>query len=431
MSEYQCYEFLALDRPLTAKQRAELRSILSRAEITATRFTNEYRWGDLKGDPLQMVKEYFDAFLYLANWGTRQVMFRLPRGVLDPEIARPYCYTDTASLIETDGHLILSLNVDQEEADDYWDEPGGQLAVMVQARSELAAGDLRLLYLAWLLALQSDFVDDEETEPSVPPGLKNLSAGLRAVVDFFEIDENLIAVAAASSPAIEEPGGLAEWIASLAAEEKDSLLALVAGGEGAQVQALLLRRFRAARSGREVRLSSGNGSVSCVRSTTASRACRNGLIRRACRADELAAGQWRSPRVRSARVTVTAKGRSAANDPEVAAARVQRPSRSSKAVSSGWGGSGSTIQYDGTPNLSYAAFFLFRSMRAVLGERISTTSSGGSVNLAPPIWSMRTTTRSGSNSVCGPSSTAGSGTTHRSSGQTLLSTPYSRPATTW
>jgi hypothetical protein len=245
MSEYQYYEFLALDRPLTAKQRAELRSISSRAEITATRFTNEYLWGDLAGDPLQMVKEYFDAFLYLANWGTRQVMFRLPRGVLDPETARPYCFTDTASLIETDGHLILSLNVDQEEADDDWDEPGGQLAVMVQARSELAAGDLRLLYLAWLLALQSDFVDDEETEPPVPPGLKNLSAGLRAVVDFFEIDENLIAVAAASSPAIEEPGGLAEWIASLAAEEKDALLARVAGGEGAQVQALLLRRFRA------------------------------------------------------------------------------------------------------------------------------------------------------------------------------------------
>ena len=218
MSEYQYYEFLALDRPLTAKQRAELRSISSRAEITATRFTNEYQWGDLNGDPLQMVKEYFDAFLYLANWGTRQVMFRLPRGVLDPEIARPYCFTDTASLIETEGHLILSLNVDQEEPDDYWDEPGGQLAVMVQARSELAAGDLRLLYLAWLLAVQSDFVDDEETEPSVPPGLKNLSAGLQAVVDFFEIDENLIAVAAASSPAIEEPGGLAEGIASLAAE---------------------------------------------------------------------------------------------------------------------------------------------------------------------------------------------------------------------
>ena len=99
-----------------------------------------------------MVKEYFDAFLYLANWGTRQVMFRLPHGVLDPEIAGQYCATDTASLVETDSHLILNLYVDQEEADDYWDEPGGQLAAMVQARSELAAGDLRLLYLAWLLS---------------------------------------------------------------------------------------------------------------------------------------------------------------------------------------------------------------------------------------------------------------------------------------
>ena len=44
MSEYQYYEFLALDRPLTREQRAELRSISSRAEITATRFVNEYDW---------------------------------------------------------------------------------------------------------------------------------------------------------------------------------------------------------------------------------------------------------------------------------------------------------------------------------------------------------------------------------------------------
>ena len=245
MSEYQYYEFLALDRPLTAEQRAELRSISSRAEITATRFVNEYQWGDLKGDPREMVKRYFDAFLYLANWGTRQVMFRLPRGMLDPETARQYCCTDTASLMETDSHLILNLYIDQEEADDYWDEPGGQLAAMVQARSELAAGDLRLLYLAWLLALQSDFADDEEVEPPVPPGLGDLSAGLQAVVDFFEIDEDLIAVAAAASPPIEEPRGMEEWVASLAAEEKDALLARVAGGEGAVVQALLLRRFRA------------------------------------------------------------------------------------------------------------------------------------------------------------------------------------------
>ncbi len=245
MSEYQYYEFLALDRPLTEKQRAELRSISTRAEITATRFANEYQWGDLKGDPLKMVERYFDAFLYLANWGTRRLMFRLPRGVLDPETAGQYCYTDTASVIVTGSHLILSLYVDREPDDD-WDEPGGQLAAMVQARAELAAGDVRLLYLAWLLALQSDEVDEEDTEPPVPAGLGNLSASLQAIADFLKIDEDLIAVAAASSPSIQEPSGLAEWVASVPAEEKDALLARVAAGEGGQVQALLLRRFRAA-----------------------------------------------------------------------------------------------------------------------------------------------------------------------------------------
>jgi hypothetical protein len=246
VSEYQYYEFLALDRPLTDMQRAELRSISSRAEITATRFVNEYEWGDLKSDPQEMVERYFDAFLYLANWGTRRLMFRLPRGVLDMETAQQYCYTDTAAIIETDSHLILSLYLDRDPDEYLEQEPGPELAAMDQARSELAVGDLRLLYLAWLLALQSGEIADEDTEPPVPAGLGNLSASLQAMVAFFEIDRDLIAVAADSSPPIEEPHGLAEFLASVRAEEKDAMLARVVSGEGAQVQALLLRRFRAA-----------------------------------------------------------------------------------------------------------------------------------------------------------------------------------------
>lgn len=234
MSEYQYYEFLALDRPLTAKQRRELRSISSRAEITATRFVNEYEWGDLKGNPQSMVERYFDAFLYLANWGTRHVMFRLPRGVLDPEIAELYCDTETASLIVTGSYLILNLFVDPDESDDDWDELDGQLAVMAQARSELAAGDRRLLYLAWLLALQSDEIGDEETEPPVPAGLGNLSAGLQAVVGFFAIDEDLIA-AAASSPAGGSPSATP---GRTAAELREA----AADHERARVKAIRQRR---------------------------------------------------------------------------------------------------------------------------------------------------------------------------------------------
>ena len=51
MSEYQYYEFLAVDRPLTAAEQAEVRQLSTRARITATSFANEYHWGDFKGSP--------------------------------------------------------------------------------------------------------------------------------------------------------------------------------------------------------------------------------------------------------------------------------------------------------------------------------------------------------------------------------------------
>jgi hypothetical protein len=41
ISKCQYYEFLALDRTLTGKQRAELRSLSTCTEITATRFVNQ------------------------------------------------------------------------------------------------------------------------------------------------------------------------------------------------------------------------------------------------------------------------------------------------------------------------------------------------------------------------------------------------------
>ena len=245
MSEYQYFEFLSLDRPLTSKQREELRQLSTRAEITATRFSNEYHWGNFRGDPEKMMADYFDAFLYLANWGTRHLMFRVPRTALDTGYSEQYCYTDAASLIETDDHLIISLYADREP-DDFWDETAGELGGMVAARSELLSGDHRLLYLAWLMGIQWDHVDDEDTEPPAPAGLADLSGALQAIVDFLEIDQDLIAVAAETSPALkEEPAaGLADWIATLAAAEKDKLLTMVADGEGPQVQALLLRQFR-------------------------------------------------------------------------------------------------------------------------------------------------------------------------------------------
>ncbi|MDQ3548593.1 MAG: hypothetical protein M3439_07200, partial [Chloroflexota bacterium] len=90
MSEYQYYEFQAVDQPLTASEMAELRAFSTRASITPTRFQNTYHYGDFKGDPVKVMERYFDAFVYVANWGTHQFMLRLPARLLDIRAAQSY-----------------------------------------------------------------------------------------------------------------------------------------------------------------------------------------------------------------------------------------------------------------------------------------------------------------------------------------------------
>lgn len=96
MSEYQYYEFTTADRPLTTREQAELRSLSTRAEITATSFVNTYEWGNFKGDPRKLMGRYFDAHLYLTNWGTRELMLRLPKRVLDPAMGRTSARSSSA-----------------------------------------------------------------------------------------------------------------------------------------------------------------------------------------------------------------------------------------------------------------------------------------------------------------------------------------------
>ena len=64
MSEYQYYAFQAIDRPLTKKEMAQLRSCSTRARITPTSFVNNYSWGSFKGEEDAWMEKYFDAFLY-------------------------------------------------------------------------------------------------------------------------------------------------------------------------------------------------------------------------------------------------------------------------------------------------------------------------------------------------------------------------------
>ena len=90
MSEYQYYEFQAIDRPLTGDEMRKLRSYSTRARITPTSFVNDYSWGSFGGDEDAWMQKYFDAFLYLANWGTHIFKLRLPESLLPKDTARLY-----------------------------------------------------------------------------------------------------------------------------------------------------------------------------------------------------------------------------------------------------------------------------------------------------------------------------------------------------
>lgn len=193
MSEFQCYEFVAIDRPLSTTDRKRLRAITSRATITSTRLVNTYEWGDLNADPRSLVTKYFDAFLYYANWGTHRLMLRVPRERLDSKIARQYCAARTsrsrgvATFTMAGANLVLDLWSEDDSGEDGSDVEPGLLSALVPIRNELMAGDYRALYLAWLLRVQAGEIHGSRAPP-VPRGMRWLTGSQQALVEFLRVD---------------------------------------------------------------------------------------------------------------------------------------------------------------------------------------------------------------------------------------------------
>lgn len=132
-------------------------------------FVNFYTWGDFKGNPSAWMERYFHAFLYLANWGTHELMLRLPRGRLAPETAQLYCRGDSAQARMAGDFTILEFH-SEDEAEDVYDG-SGWLSSLISLRADLASGDHRALYFGWLLGVQNEGVDETDREPPVPAGL--------------------------------------------------------------------------------------------------------------------------------------------------------------------------------------------------------------------------------------------------------------------
>ncbi len=136
VSEYQYYEFQALDRPLGEEDRKALRTLSSRARITATSFTNSYEWGNFKGLPDELMARWFDLHLYLANWGTRRLMIRFPRRLIDAGALKPFLRAaDGATFKPAGENLVLDIERDEMEPGEDWDDGSGWLAALAPLRA--------------------------------------------------------------------------------------------------------------------------------------------------------------------------------------------------------------------------------------------------------------------------------------------------------
>jgi hypothetical protein len=244
MSEYQYYEFQAVDRPLDRAAQEALRAISSRARITASSFTNHYEWGDLKGDPRKLMEQWFDLHLYLANWGMRRLAMKVPTRFLKRADTTPFLRElDWVEVWTSGDNVIVDIHRSEEEPGGDWDDGSRWLAMLAPLRADVISGDLRLFYLLWLTAVQDELVSDNEIEPL--PGIAPMNEALEAFAKFFDIDRGLVKAAAetGADDVTISKDSLSETLAAIPEEEKTQILLRLVEGD-VHVAAELKSRIR-------------------------------------------------------------------------------------------------------------------------------------------------------------------------------------------
>ncbi|HSP78756.1 MAG TPA: hypothetical protein VLQ93_09520 [Myxococcaceae bacterium] len=264
MSIYQSYEFQAVERPLSSVEKGELRQLCARPSVSSFRFSTVVTEPDgFLGDPDFLVDRLFDGFVLLSNTGTREFQVRLPRRFLEPSHVRPY-ETMVSLCARTAGeNLVLTFRVDSAALSST--EGEGWLAALLPLRDELMAGDLRALYIGWLVGARAGQLDEDEKEPPVPPGLGQLSMTLEALVELLGLDKDLLAGAAESSAPLPTPEELTAWLSSLPVADKDALLLSALSNPHPLSRVELLRRFRQQQSGQAPQPSPARRTVSQLR----------------------------------------------------------------------------------------------------------------------------------------------------------------------
>jgi hypothetical protein len=252
MSEYQRYEFMTIDRPLTGEQLDAVNNLSSHIEASSTHAIVEYHWGDFKHDPIKVLHKFFDGFLYWANWGAPELAFRFPHGTLPADLIDGYDLDDFVTFTRHPDYDILDIHFGEMEGPGEWMEY--ELGSLIPIRDELMDGDLRALYIVWLAGqIMIEGYDEEEDEeedyeisvPPVPPAFGRLTAAQQALAELLQVPQELLVATARHSKAAASStvDDVAAWVKLLPSDRQNDYLVRLAHNEPG-LSRLLVRELR-------------------------------------------------------------------------------------------------------------------------------------------------------------------------------------------
>lgn len=250
MSEYQYYEFVALDGPISDEGMKYAEGCSSRADVSRVHWRNVYNFGSFGGSVEELLQHY-DAHFYIANWGSVRFALAFPKGILNQKTVQPYVrghqqYENTLTINDNGARTIAWWERNDEEGWG-WTEGEGIISRLAGIREELMRGDYRALFLGWLADFDPgewrDPRDSTILVPPIPSGLDSLTPALQTLTEQFPVDPDALIVAAGQSKDTTMPEciPISDVLNKLPIAEMKALLARVADGVGSRVMSELNR----------------------------------------------------------------------------------------------------------------------------------------------------------------------------------------------
>jgi len=247
MSGFEMHRFRTVDRPLSREEMEEINTWSSRFSPSSTGVTYIYHYGSFKKNVDTVFPKYFDAMLHVTNWGTKQLMFRFPKDLVDWKTLTQFTnikeYYRHLDFKQVGNFVIMDLYWNEEEGGEWMEEEDYVLDTLLPLREEILNGDFRTLYLGWLMVQGAEGWEDEDYEekddeegstrmPPIPANLQHLTTTHQYLIDTFVIDEDLLKAAAKISPnTSQQKLDYKKLITLLSLEEKEAFLLRFATGE--------------------------------------------------------------------------------------------------------------------------------------------------------------------------------------------------------